>query len=68
MWIGELLVGFDGKVAHVWTLRDVRFTPPFPAFNAAIVAAIQQWEFEPVVVESKPTPICITATMTIDWQ
>ena len=68
VWAGELLLGKDGKVAHVWTIREIRFTPPFPAFNESIVAALRQWEFEPLVVDSRAVPACMTVTMNIDWQ
>src|SRR5580765_5394135 len=38
-WVGEALLDTHGKVAHLWTEREIRFTPPFPAFNQAIVDA-----------------------------
>src|SRR5262245_24234869 len=38
-WIGEVLVDQQGSVVEVWTIRDVGFNPPFPAFNRAIVDA-----------------------------
>jgi hypothetical protein len=40
----------------VWTIRAVKFTPPFPQFNHAIVDAIKQWRFEPLMVERRPVP------------
>jgi hypothetical protein len=46
MWLGEALINNSGKIAHVLPTREVEFMPPFPAFNRAITAAIQQWEFE----------------------
>jgi hypothetical protein len=66
-WMGELLLSAEGKVVKVWAVREVWFSPPFPSFNQAIVAAIGQWEFEPLVLDSRPVPACTTVTVTIDW-
>jgi hypothetical protein len=66
MWIGEILLDTHGKVSHVWTIRQARLTPPFPAVNNAILDAVRQWQFEPFVVASQPRPICITVTVDID--
>jgi hypothetical protein len=68
IWAGEVLLGIDGKVAHLWTVREIHLTPPFPAFNAAIVEAVQQWEFDPVSVDGKRAAICMTASVTVDWR
>ena len=66
MWIGEILLDTNGKVSHVWTIRQARLTPPFPAFNNAIVEAVRQWQFEPFVVRSEPRPICMTVSVNIN--
>jgi hypothetical protein len=68
VWLGEVLINNSGKIARVWTLREVRFVPPFPAFNNAITDAIQQWEFEPLLVQGEAMPVCMTVTINIDWQ
>ena len=68
MWIGEVLINNTGKVAHVWPIREVTFVPPFPAFNNANTEAIQQWEFEPLLAQGKPTAFCMTVTVNINWQ
>lgn len=68
MWLGEMLINNSGKIARVWTLREVRFVPPFPAFTNAITDAIQQWEFEPLLVQGKAMPVCMTVAINIDWQ
>ena len=68
VWLGEMLINNSGKIARVWTLREVRFVPPFPAFNNAITDAIQQWEFEPLLVQGKAMPVCTTVTININWQ
>ncbi len=36
IWMAEALIDTSGKVTEVWPLRELRFTPPFPAFNMAI--------------------------------
>lgn len=68
MWVGETLVDSTGKVSRVWPIREVTLTPAFPAFNAAIVASIQQWEFEPLILGGKATPFCMTVTTSINWK
>lgn len=67
MWIGEALVNNSGKVAEVWSIREVIFKPAFPAFNEAIVDAIRRREYEPVLVDGKPSPFCMTVTVQINW-
>lgn len=68
VWLGEALINNTGKVAHVWPIREVKFVPPFPAFNNAITDAMQQWEFEPLLVQGKPAAFCMTVTVNINWQ
>ena len=67
MWIGEILVETHGKVAWVWTVRAVGFTPPFPVFNQAIVDAMKKYKFTPVVVKGHAIPFCTTVTVSINW-
>ena len=66
-WMGEFLLSTQGRVLEVWTIQEVRFRPPFPPFNQAIVDAIKQWEFEPLMIEGRPVPVCTTVTVAIDW-
>jgi hypothetical protein len=68
VWLGEVLINNAGKVAHIWPIREVKFVPPFPAVNNAITDAMQQWEFEPLLVQGKPTAFCMTVTVNINWQ
>jgi hypothetical protein len=67
MWIGEALIDSRGRVSHVWPIREAEITPPLPAFNEAIVDAIRQWEFEPLVVDKRTVPACMTVTVNINW-
>lgn len=68
MWLGEALVSSSGKVVQVWAIREVTFKPAFPAFNEAIVESIHRREYEPVIVEGKPSPFCMTVSVNINWQ
>jgi len=68
VWSGEVLINSTGKVARVWPIREVKFVPPFPPFNNAITDAMQQWEFEPLLVQGKPVAFCMTVTININWQ
>jgi hypothetical protein len=67
MWLGEALIDSSGKVARVWPLREVRLVPPLPAFTDAIMDAVRQWEFEPVLVKGKAVSVCIVVTVHINW-
>jgi hypothetical protein len=67
VWLGEILIDNSGKVARVWALREVRFEPPFPAFNNGIKAAIQQWEYQALLVKGKTTSACMTVAINVDW-
>jgi outer membrane biosynthesis protein TonB len=67
VWVGEALIGSDGKIARVWTIREITIKPPLPAFNQAIVNAMRQWEFEPARVDDVAVPLCMTVTIAIDW-
>ena len=67
IWIGQILLDTHGKVSHIWTIRQARLTPPFPAFNKAVLDAVRQWQFEPFVVETEARPICMTVSVNINW-
>jgi hypothetical protein len=64
-WQGEILIDSSGKVARVWPLREITFTPPLPSYNQAIVDAVQPWEYEPLLVEGTPMPFCTTVSMAV---
>lgn len=66
IWIGEALIDAQGRVVQVWPIREVEITPPLPAFNRAIVNAIRQWEFEPLLVDGMKMPVCMTVTVNIN--
>ena len=57
-----MLIDPRGKVLEVFVRREPKFTPPFPAFTNAIIAAMRQWEYEPSTV-----PVCMAVTILINW-
>jgi hypothetical protein len=58
--IFEALVGPSGKVEQVWTLRS-----PCKEIERAGLEALRQWEYEPVRVEGKAVPYCMTVTTMV---
>jgi len=68
MWVGEALFDASGKAAQVWPIREVRLKPAFPALNNAFVDSILRWTFDPLLLNGKPTPFCMTVTSNIDFQ
>ena len=68
VWMGEVLLNNRGKVIHVWPIREVRLTPPYAAFNQAIVDSIRQSEFEPVHLKGTATAACFTTTVSTHWR
>ncbi len=66
-WVGELLVDGQGVVKEVWATREMTFIPLFPAFNRALVDALRQWRFEPLVLQRARVPFCMTVTHIVDF-
>jgi hypothetical protein len=66
-WVGEVLVDRQGFVLEVWSIREVGFNPPFPAFNRAVVDSLRQWRFEPLVLNGQHVPWCTTVSNFINW-
>jgi hypothetical protein len=67
-WVGEILLDATGTVSHVWTIREMQFIPPFPAFNRAVVDAVWQWRFEPAMIDGKAIPFCMTTSVLVDFE
>lgn len=67
-WVGEVLIDEAGKVARVWQLRGFRVVPEFVAVDQAVIDAIQQWQFEPLVTNGRATPVCLAVTTSINLQ
>jgi len=55
-----VLIDTYGRVAKVWTIRREPVTPALRAFDSAIVDAVFRWEVEPVVLNGKATPVCVS--------
>ncbi|MEN6312055.1 MAG: energy transducer TonB [Acidobacteriota bacterium] len=55
--IVELTIGDDGKVARVAVLKSV------PLLEQAVVDAVRQWAYEPLIVDGKRRPVVLTATI-----
>lgn len=68
IWLGDALVDQQGRVRAVWTLRPLRFDPPWPEFDEAIAAGISQWLYEPPLVDGRPSPVCLTVSVSMNWQ
>jgi hypothetical protein len=68
LWIGDLLVGPDGRVHKISVLRDLTFKPPAPQFGEAIVAALKEWTYTPTVLDGRAVPICVTVSVNIHWR
>ena len=66
IWIREILIAALGRVSGVWTIREVKLTPPLPSVRKAITDAVVKWEFAPAAVDDVPVPVCRTVTVTVD--
>jgi hypothetical protein len=56
----EVLVGPAGKVERTWLVKT-----PCPEVATALEEAIQQWEYEPVMVDGKRVPFCMMVAMRV---
>ena len=68
IWLGDALVDQDGKVRAVFTLRPLRFDPPWPEFEEAIAANIRQRVYEPATLDGQAVPFCLTVSVSINWK
>jgi hypothetical protein len=68
VWIGEALIDAKGRTVQVWTLREPKLTPALPGVTDAITAAVQQWEYEPLLIDKAARPFCKIVTFTLDWE
>ncbi len=59
----EALIGGSGKVEKVWTLKS-----PCAEIDKVVVAAIRQWEYEPLLVDGKAVSYCSTVTINVHFQ
>jgi outer membrane biosynthesis protein TonB len=68
VWIGEILIDTHGKVSGVWTIREVKLTPPVRSLNKSITDAVAKWEFAPAAVDDVPVPTCQTVTVNVNLE
>ena len=54
----ELTIGADGAVTSVRILRSI------PLLDAAALECARQWRYDPVLLNGRPVPVIITATVT----
>ena len=53
---------------RVWTVREASLQPPFPPLGKAITDALQQWRYEPLIIDGRAVPVCLIITTTIHWR
>jgi TonB family protein len=53
----QLSVGVDGTVTDARVLRSI------PAFDAAALEAVRQWQYEPTVLNGQAVPVSVTVTV-----
>jgi hypothetical protein len=62
IWIGEIVVDAEGRVAGVWSLVGV---PGDPRWNMSIREAVARWRYDSTVVGGKKVAICMTVTQNV---
>jgi TonB family protein len=53
----EVVIGADGRVSNARVLRSI------PMLDQAALDAVQQWEFEPTLLNGQPVPVIMTVTV-----
>jgi hypothetical protein len=66
VWVGEILIDAQGSVSKVWTIRELKLTPPVRSLNGAITDAVSKWEFVPAAVDNVPVPVCRTVSVNVN--
>jgi TonB family protein len=56
--IVELTIDIDG------TVKDARVMRSIPILDAAALAAVRQWRYEPTLIGGKPVPVIVTVPVT----
>lgn len=59
----EALVGASGKVERAWVLKS-----PCKEVEQAGMDAIRQWVYEPLRLEGKPVPFCVTVSSLVHFR
>ena len=58
----EAIIGPNGSVTEVKVLRSV------PLLDDAAIAAVQQWQYTPTMLNGTPVPIIMTVTVNFTLQ
>ena len=53
----EATIGATGEVGDIEVLRSV------PELDEAAIAAVEQWRYEPTLVDGEPVPVLMTLTI-----
>jgi hypothetical protein len=67
VWIGEALIDVKGRTVQIWTLREPQLTPSVAGIAEAITAAVQQWEYEPLLINKTAKAFCKTVAVTFHF-
>lgn len=62
-WVGEALIGVNGKILKLWVLREPQLEPAWPEFSSMVASVIAQWEYEPLRGGKKARPVCLGITV-----
>jgi TonB family protein len=55
----EVTIGIDGSVSDARVLRSI------PLLDAAAVAAVRQWQYEPTLLNGAAVPVMMTVTVPV---
>jgi len=53
----DVVIGMDGRVLQATVIRSI------PALDAAAIAAVKRWEYEPPRVNGRPEVVILTVTV-----
>jgi len=56
------VIGQDGRVRRVKTVKAPRSTPPCPQLEESCLSALAKWRYEPATLEGRPVAVEVTIT------
>jgi protein TonB len=62
----EVIIDMEGNVAEATMVQSVE--PPWPEGEAALLAAVKHWKYEPSKLDGNLIPICMKITLSIEWK
>lgn len=63
IFIVEAVIDESGGVREVRTLRTPILTPPCPALEDAVIAAVTEWRYKPATLDGNPVAVFLTVTL-----